>query len=214
MGLTKGWKARHEAHRRRVKEGVAKCRAARPEGRGPTDSCVSGSNWRDATYSARAQATEDGACSHVHQDGRNTANVERAVTVPPDAPTQSLDSNVAGSAQTVIEFTSDSGLLSSIGYHVGKTHNLTPQLRRDALLRAYRMPLSRIRVANASEWGSAESPDRLAKIAHCLASFARLRRRSINQIDRAVREWNEDLAWLRIQFAGRSARVEWPQLDL
>lgn len=110
----------------------------------------------------------------------------------------------------VIEYDTDIGFLSSIGYHVGTTHNLRIARRRELLILALYLPLSQILVFNRSEWGEAGSVQRLQKLVNCLASFRRDRLNALDREDRATLEWAEDLQWLRVRFYDESKLFSWP----
>lgn len=91
------------------------------------------------------------------------------------------------------------GVLSEMGYHVGK-NGLTTPIRRQILSEVLEVEL----VASSPEtedyireWGAPRSAKRKNKTARCLAGFAAGARRRINaDMSGAIADWESDLEWL------------------
>ena len=94
----------------------------------------------------------------------------------------------------------EQGVLRLLGYSVGKNGRPAVQRRR-ALETVYKLPLSSLpKVANWSEWGEAQSPERLGKIRRCLTSFADQASQRRDAPVEAIQDWQSDLAWLGKRF--------------
>lgn len=106
----------------------------------------------------------------------------------------------------------NSGLLSHIGYHVGRTSNLTVTQRRKILDDVYLKPLSGYYLSKiSSEWNEPNSPERLKKLAYAIASFARnAKRRKLDKMDVAIEQWESDLDYLYKKFYLGRFVFSWP----
>lgn len=94
------------------------------------------------------------------------------------------------------------GVLSEMGYHVGRANGLPADARRLILDEAYHFAVPYIDAENMVEWNSPETPFRLRKMANSLASFARnaKRRRDADCLADAIADWENDLAYLKSQY--------------
>lgn len=92
------------------------------------------------------------------------------------------------------------GMLSAVGYCVG-INGLGLKQRQELLSNVYskRLPFidSRKYVA---EWGMPRSSERLRKLAEAIAAFVRNAKRKKNNMSVAIREWEQDLAWLKERY--------------
>jgi hypothetical protein len=91
-----------------------------------------------------------------------------------------------------------SGVLSEMGYHVGK-NGLAPADRRQVLrnvLEAELVATSPETEDYVREWGAPRSATRLGKMARCLAGFAAGARRRNADMSGAIADWESDLEWL------------------
>ncbi len=92
------------------------------------------------------------------------------------------------------------GMLSAVGYCVG-INGLGLKQRQELLSNVYskRLPFvdSRKYVA---EWGAPKSSERLKKLAEAIAAFVRNAKRKKNNMSVAIREWEQDLAWLKEKY--------------
>ncbi|WP_274883715.1 hypothetical protein [Vibrio harveyi] len=92
------------------------------------------------------------------------------------------------------------GMLSAVGYCVG-INGLGLKQRQELLSNVYskRLPFvdSRKYVA---EWGAPKSSERLKKLAEAIAAFVRNAKRKKNNMSVAIREWQQDLAWLKEKY--------------
>lgn len=102
------------------------------------------------------------------------------------------------------------GYLKYMGYRVGRS-GLSERDRRARLRRAYY--LRDIPEVFRDEWGRKRSSVRLQKMANCLAAFCRLHGRKPEN-DLAVRQWIDDLAWLRQTYFDGHYRFEWPSTNV
>lgn len=90
------------------------------------------------------------------------------------------------------------GLLSHMGYKVG-IKGLRPAKRRQILERVFHLqPLPLLNSQDyLDQWGQPSSALRLQKIADCIASFVRTRKRNDpEKFSSAIDDWESDLAWL------------------
>lgn len=86
-------------------------------------------------------------------------------------------------------------------YHVG-TDGL-PVEARHQLLEAliYRSFAELPRVKGIEQWGDAGTPERLAKLANCLAVSAHVALLRAHPPKAAVADWESDLGWLQQRFS-------------
>lgn len=107
----------------------------------------------------------------------------------------------------------EKGVLSEMGYHVGRTNGLGVNARRQILDEAYSSSVPYIDEDNMVEWNSPRTPFRLKKMANVLAAMARnFKRRNDARFNDAIAEWESDLAYLKIRYYnGRYDRsFPWP----
>ena len=108
------------------------------------------------------------------------------------------------------------GLLSHMGYRVGRSGEPTSR-RREILAKVFEYdPLPNVDSADyMKQWGSARSGARLRKLAETIASLARneKRRNSISYLE-AIRDREEDLAWLKQRYYTGQFRFQWPSTSL
>lgn len=108
------------------------------------------------------------------------------------------------------------GLLSYMGYHVGRNGESTWR-RRQILAKVFEYdPLPRVYSADyMEEWGSARSRTRLKKLADTIASLARNEKRRIsNSYLQAIRDREEDLAWLKQRYYTGQFSFQWPSTSI
>lgn len=124
--------------------------------------------------------------------------------------------NVAEASATIsfVDMTSpETGLLAEQGYHVGKTGVVAEDRR--AILR-YLMslqinPKSARDEQYAKQWGRPGSPERLKKLADCLASLAKLRKRNrTRDYSEAISDWESDLDYLKNVYSHLRTNFDWP----
>jgi len=105
-----------------------------------------------------------------------------------------------------------SGLLSHIGYHVGRTSSLTHMQRRRILDDVFLKSLSGYDFPNiATEWSEPNSSERLKKLAYTIASFVKnAKRRKLEKMDVAIEQWEWDLNYLYNKFYLGRFKFVWP----
>lgn len=107
----------------------------------------------------------------------------------------------------------DTGLLSYVGYHVGKS-GLDEKSRRrilDEVMSAELCPASERDTHYIDQWGKPSSADRLRKMANCLATFASNRKKTPEKnYSVAIAEWESDLEYLKSTYFKRGPRFDWP----
>ena len=98
-------------------------------------------------------------------------------------------------------FDYERGVLSFLGYRVGYS-GISKRKRHNILIYAFNGQLpSVVSSEYMEEWGKPKSGKRLKKMADAVATFARNAQRSEHRdMSEAVRQWVEDLAWLRSEF--------------
>ena len=101
--------------------------------------------------------------------------------------------------------------LLKLGYHAGKTHSLAPSTRHNFLAEAFsgELPFAESDEYMA-EWGAPGTRKRLRRMAWHLAFLIRNRRRNPSQVY-AVKDWENDLKWLRDKYYKSIMRFSWPQ---
>ena len=100
--------------------------------------------------------------------------------------------------------------LLKLGYHAGKTHSLAPSTRHNFLAEAFsgELPFAESDEYMA-EWGAPGTRKRLRRMAWHLAFLIRNRRRNPSQVY-AVKDWENDLKWLRDKYYKSIMRFSWP----
>ena len=104
------------------------------------------------------------------------------------------------------------GLLSYLGYHVGKT-GLPTIKRREILDQAYKDNLPTVNNSiYMAQWGEPRSSIRLKKIAESIAAFCRNQKRRDDQIkSAAIADWESDLAYMKAKYYDGNYDFQWPR---
>lgn len=102
------------------------------------------------------------------------------------------------------------GLLSFVGYHVGNNGKNT-YTRRKILDCVFHNKLPRVNSEEyMNEWGTEETPARLKKMADCLATFIRDKKRNSNDYSKSIKEWESDLDYLYEKYYVGRFNFDWP----
>jgi len=100
--------------------------------------------------------------------------------------------------------------LSLMGYHVGITRGLGPQKRRSILKTAYLDEIEELPDAKyMRKWGRPNQSKRLERIANHIADEISKNQNRKN-CERALKEWRDDLNWLKKEFYTNRMRFKWP----
>ncbi len=108
------------------------------------------------------------------------------------------------------------GVLRRLGYRVGK-RGLGKTARHKILDRALEIDLNTdaYSTEDIEEWGTTLSLQRLQKIANCLASFARLKKRSATRdYSEAIVDYELDLDYLKSTYYRDDLGFHWPDTDI
>lgn len=114
------------------------------------------------------------------------------------------------------------GLLSFVGYRVGKTKGPPDDDRKDILDKVFHNKLPRVNSDSyMAEFGDPEQPARLEKMAHVLAAMARnYSRNDTRDYSVAIRHYKMDLDYLydkyyvgKFRFHEKPGGFEWPDLS-
>lgn len=108
------------------------------------------------------------------------------------------------------------GLLSYVGYRVGKTNGVSEIKRRrilDCVL------FNELPLVNSpeymNEWGEVKTSHRLKKLAEALASFTRnAKRKNPTSLRFAIDEWESDLSYLYHSYYHERLGFYWPESEL
>lgn len=106
----------------------------------------------------------------------------------------------------------ETGVLSFLGYHVGKTQGLDDALRALILERIFNGVMLQVFPAGyLNKWGDPGSAKRLKSVAYTITAFVRnaKRKRSMS-LDEAIRDWENDLEYLKRNFYINKFRFDWP----
>jgi hypothetical protein len=157
---------------------------------------------------ALVQSGETGLWQRVRSFFRNWRDTAHADEPVQEAPWSDPGTAREPAAQLVIRFGGGvpwpvSGVLSEMGYHVGK-NGLAPAERREILQRVFVVEL----VATSPEtddyireWGAPGSTARCSKMANCLKGFIEInRRKTTADMSAAIADWESDLQWLTTIF--------------
>lgn len=99
----------------------------------------------------------------------------------------------------------EQGLLGALGYHVGQSHGAATEMRRLILKFVLEGELPMIHSASYMlEWGEPNSSKRFEKLVRVLENLIEGNRRKPNS-KLAVKQWSEDLEWLRDSRASHKA---------
>jgi hypothetical protein len=117
----------------------------------------------------------------------------------------------SASALRLAHFDYEEGLLKFMGYAVGQQGAYRTR-RRQVLDYVFNEKIPKVQSYEyMAEWGDPRSAKRLLKIANSLATFARnARRRRTSDMEHAITEWEEDLAYLKETYYKFPFRFEWP----
>ena len=100
--------------------------------------------------------------------------------------------------------------LYRMGYQVGATKGLTKSRRRAVLRSAYQGEIEDVEDADyMEEWGRPHRSRRLWRIAHHIAWLLRSRK-SNPSMRYAVKDWKDDLDWLKEEFYTNRMLFKWP----
>ena len=100
--------------------------------------------------------------------------------------------------------------LYRMGYQVGETNGLSKPKRKSLLKSAYQEKIPDVKDDDyMEEWGRPSQSKRLWRIAHHIAWLIRSRK-SIPSMRYAVRDWQDDLDWLREEFYTNRMKFNWP----
>lgn len=103
----------------------------------------------------------------------------------------------------------EEGLLSTIGYHVGRTKGEAPYVRRRLLSRIFEGELPDVGAWQHS-WGRPGTGSRLKKLAETIAAMTRNAKRRRQRMDAAVADWEDDLHFLHERFYVGRFDFQWP----
>jgi hypothetical protein len=112
------------------------------------------------------------------------------------------------------QFSYTHGVLSYMGYRVGKVSTLTQERRRRVLDYVFLGAIPQVNDRQYMRtWGQPNTAMRLRKLANSLATFTRnARRKQGKNFAQAIAEWEEDLAYLKQRYYDRRPRDwKWPK---
>lgn len=106
------------------------------------------------------------------------------------------------------------GLLKFVGYQTGEAAR-SESIRRDILDYVFHNELPRVKSpAYMAEWGAPKTPDRLRKIANCLATFTRNAKRRVSaDCGEAISQWQGDLNYLYTTYYIGRFNFAWAEPD-
>jgi hypothetical protein len=107
------------------------------------------------------------------------------------------------------------GMLSSLGYHVGETQPTPRKVRWRILEYVFECHLPPLNgPVYYSDWGVAQSARRLNKMADTLAALTRnAKRRDARMLEKAIDDWEVDLAFLHERYYFELFHFGWPATD-
>jgi hypothetical protein len=112
-------------------------------------------------------------------------------------------------------FPNSEGLLRRYGYKVGL--NGLPESKRRQILDdifLHSLP-SMDNVSYLNEWGQIGTDKRLKKLAESIAAFTRnAKRRNKGDFDKAIQDWEADLAYLKRTYYDERFNFNWPQTGI
>jgi len=114
-------------------------------------------------------------------------------------------------ALNVAHFDYEEGLLKFMGYAVGQKGAYRTR-RLQVLDYVFNERVPKVQsYEHMAEWGTPKSSRRLEKLANCLASFARnAKRRKSNDMAEAIKDWEEDLNYLKEKYYFGRYDFRWP----
>lgn len=103
------------------------------------------------------------------------------------------------------------GLLKYLGYTTGIKGERKDR-RQTILRRAYTAQIHGLDLPEnyLREWGHPQTSERLLKLGNVISSLARNAKRRENPPRDAIRDWEEDLEWLKENFYKGAYRFQWP----
>ena len=104
------------------------------------------------------------------------------------------------------------GMLSFMGYRVGRIADLSDATRRHALVAIFSKELPPVvSAAYMHQWAAPESAARLRKMAETIAALTRnAKRRDTIHLDDAIKEWESDLEFLHDEYYCGKFNFSWP----
>ena len=104
----------------------------------------------------------------------------------------------------------DTGVLATMGYHVGNSSSLLPHQRREILRKAYEDYIPWVEGNYMQNWGQPRTQKRLSRISKYLVDMIIKRTEAQNQYfqDNAVciADWENDLLWLTTAFDSQNSK--------
>lgn len=164
---------------------------------------------RLAQLERRRQRDSEPAGARRDAAGRGPGNVPGV----PEWPEEAHASETEAFGLEPGRFFHAKGMLSFMGYRVGRHADLTPEQRRRILDYVLLGRLPRVNDDDyMRQWGGPNSSERLRKLANTLAAFARnARRRRGQRWQHAISQWEADLAHLKDRYHARyAADWHWP----
>jgi hypothetical protein len=109
----------------------------------------------------------------------------------------------------------EEGMLSLLGYHVGKTQPTPPAIRLRILEYTFECDLPPVGDrAYFLEWGKPRTSQGLRKLANTSTALTRnAKRRDQVSYSAAINGWEKDLAFLRNKYYASLFHFEWPTTD-
>lgn len=132
---------------------------------------------------------------------------------PWDWPTTDIH---AGTKSASAVFENEVSGLGLFGYKVGKTQGWSQSKRQKFLSDFIELELPQIVSQRfGDKYGRPRSAKRLLAVANLIASLTRnAKRRNAHSMRYAIRDWEDDLAFLRARYYGGSGRrLRWPETD-
>lgn len=116
----------------------------------------------------------------------------------------------SASALRLAHFDYEEGLLKFMGYAVGQLGAYRTR-RRQVLNYVFNEKIPKVQSYDyMAEWGDPTSAKRLQKLANSLATFARnAKRRRTSDMEHAIAEWEEDLAYLKNTYFDGLFSFDW-----
>ncbi len=111
----------------------------------------------------------------------------------------------------IVEPDADEGVLENNGYEVGRTGKRREERRR-ILAKVFTTKLNNVNsLQYMKQWDNPSSGKRLQKLANTIAFLARIVKSKNNPcFQRAIDEWEEDLAWLKKTYYSGRFNFDWP----
>lgn len=118
----------------------------------------------------------------------------------------------SASALRLAHFDYEEGLLKFMGYAVGQLGAYRTR-RRQVLDYVFNEKIPKVQSYDyMAEWGDPSSAKRLQKLANSLATFARNAKcRRTSDMEHAIAEWEEDLAYLKNTYFDGLFSFDWPK---